>query len=108
MTLLVMMAASLRLFRDLRQILPRVAATLSSCELAAQETRRVVSEARHLLARTTQTTHRVDAVVDKTCHTASELLESVGYWTGKANTFLVDHFGNGNGAPRRHHRGSRH
>ena len=76
------------------------------CTRAAEEARQTLTEARRLLARTNQTTHLVGDVVHKTCHTATGLLEQVEQWTGKAQTFLGSHFGNGAG--RRHQRKSHH
>ncbi len=91
--------------RDLRGMIRQASTLLLGCKDAVQEARHTIQIVRQMLARTDQATHQVEAVVRKTCRVASDIVDQVALFKGRAQTFLASRFGNGaRSVSRRHYR----
>ena len=85
---------------DLRRTLRGVDALLPDCHRAVQEARRVLSHAQ-------AASHHLAGVIVKACNVAALTIDQVGMLKDRAETFLSERLGIGNGARAgslRHHR----
>ncbi|PIQ84763.1 MAG: hypothetical protein COV75_00545 [Candidatus Omnitrophica bacterium CG11_big_fil_rev_8_21_14_0_20_63_9] len=93
---------------NFHQTLRRLDALLNVATPAIREARRSLQELRRILEKTHHATRTVEMVVQRACDAASEALEHVADWTGKARSlWRPSHRTNGaRGEPRRRHPGA--
>lgn len=87
---------------ELRRMLRRLDAFLPTCDATVRETRRVMTQARHLLTRTTEAAGQVEGVVGRVCATATQAMEQFGGWGTSVQQWFQGQTSNGAGS-----RGSR-
>ena len=93
--------------RDVRRTLSRINKMLPMCDHVLQDVSGALGETKRFLGRANTIAHQVEAVVQKTCQVALDVIEPIIVWRGRAEQFLAERFGVGNGAglgPRRKHR----
>ena len=88
---------------DLRKILRQANILLPHCDEAVREAKRTFEQARLLLARTNQTTREIQTVVQKSCVTASNLLERLSLFKAQARHIFDGRFTNGDTEKHRKH-----
>lgn len=93
---------------NFHQTLRRLDALLNAATPAIREARRSLQELRRILEKTHHATRTVDNMVQQACDAASEALERVADWTGKARSlWKPSHRTNGaRGEPRHRHPGA--
>jgi hypothetical protein len=86
---------------DLRRVLRRLDhTTLPHCDATAQEARKMLAQARHILTRTNHAAGRVQSVVDRACDAASGAMDGWGEVSSHMQSWIRGHGSNGAGSGR--------
>jgi len=106
----VMTVACLVLMVDLRRTLRHINACIPLLEHTLHQTRRLEARAHQVIAKAQDLLHRLDGGIATIGSMAMAVTNGLASWRGKAETFLAQRFGIGNGSrvePRRRHRTQR-
>ena len=88
-----------------RRVLRKIEAMLPSCDQTLRDMHQVLQHTRRLVRHGSTAAHRVEAVVQKTCEMAEDLMDRVIRLKHRAEEVVGSYFGNGAKAElRRHHR----
>ena len=102
--LVVMTVALLSTAWELRGTLRRLNTMLPGADATLREARHSLRQIRRMLVRTNHAARSVETVIERACEAGLDVLDRWQTFTGRAQTFLTERFGNGRGAePHPHH-----